>query len=247
MSKINWCDETWNVTAGCSKIAPGCLNCWAEKFAHRLKGSRIKGYGNVIGKKGWNGKVNLLRHNLDKPMHWKKPRRVFVNSMSDLFHPQVPFEFISKVFRVMEKCDKHRFFILTKRIERMKQFFVETTDNVFPGVSVSTQNDVDELIPILLQIPVVHRFVSIEPSIERVNLSKYLKQLEWIICGGESGARKRYCAPEWIREISMQCKDADVPLFVKQVHIFKTNHKIELIKDIGRFHDYLQIQEFPKF
>lgn len=212
MSKIPWCDETWNVTAGCSKVSEGCKNCYAEKMAARLAAieyhklnnhltphlveNRIKKYMRVI-KNGWNGEVVCDESALDKPLHWKKPRRIFVNSMSDLFHKKVPFEFIDKVFAVMGLCPQHTFQVLTKRPERALEYFLSKRvscvmaaardiakghgpkimneagvivwplPNVHFGVSVELQKYTPR-IEDLLKIPAAKRFVSFEPLLEKV-------------------------------------------------------------------------------
>ena len=193
-SKIEWCDATWNVVRGCSVVSPGCTNCYAMKTAHRFNrpGGAYDGLTEV-GNHGprWTGKIRLVPEKLDEPLHWRKPRRVFVNSMSDLFHEDVPDQFIDKVFRAMGACDDqdraHTFQILTKRPARMREYMGMRAyhawnlcrlaterfppSNVWLGASCENQKTADERIPLLLQTPAAVRFVSAEPLIAAVDLS----------------------------------------------------------------------------
>ena len=197
MTKIPYCDETWNVTAGCTKCSPGCLNCWAEKWAHRLGCMGQPFYDMVQDEGRWNGIIELNKFILDQPLHWRKPRRIFICSMSDLFHPEVPFEFIDKVFIQLYRLRRHTFLILTKRPDRMldyldddkwclrilKSFKNWTPElrltgripmpNVQLGVSISNQVEADEKIPTLLQIPAAVRWLSIEPMLEDIDLTGF--------------------------------------------------------------------------
>lgn len=198
-SKIEWCDATWSPIVGCSKISPGCKFCYAERTAIRLNGIfAAKGDDNNWAKMsnvlewdyskpefyefgkatGWNGEVELFVNRLDQPRHWRTPRRIFVCSMSDLFHPKVPFEFIDKVFDVIRRTPQHTYQILTKRIKRMADFIYQAygvnheLGNAWLGVSISNQAEADEKIPILLQIPAAIRFLSIEPMLESIEIPK---------------------------------------------------------------------------
>lgn len=202
-SKIEWTEETWNPVVGCSKCSPGCLNCYAERMAHRLASMgndnpQYMGKTDANGK--WTGKVECCPWILDKPLHWRKPRRIFVCSMCDLFHEKVPFEFVSKVFDTILECPQHIFQILTKRPERAKEYFWDadvTNDytidegNVWLGVTVCNQQEADEKMPILLQIPAAKRFVSLEPLLGPVDLGKWLN-LWCVKCGwdGQFGYSK---------------------------------------------------------
>lgn len=185
-SKIQWTDETWNPVVGCSKVSAGCDNCYAERMAYRLScieaekncyrstDDFINKYQRVVyANRGWNGKTFCDEKALDKPLHWKKPRRIFVCSMGDLFHESVPFEFITKVLRVVEQCPQHTFQVLTKRTEQMYDFFggssgaglsVEPLHNLWLGVTIE-HSDYLHRAEILLQIPATVRFVSIEPML----------------------------------------------------------------------------------
>jgi protein gp37 len=177
-TKIEWCDKTYNPVTGCTKISPGCQNCYAERMSKRLAGRG----GYPIDEPF---KVTLHPDKLDEPLHWKKPSRIFVCSMSDLFHEDVPFNFIGKVFATMANAPQHTFLILTKRAGAMKDFFdayysaAWALPNVWLGVTAENQEQADKRIPILLQIPAAKRFVSVEPMLSAVNLSRYLK---WPIC-----------------------------------------------------------------
>ena len=185
-TKIPWTERTWSPVVGCSKCSPGCLNCYAERMAKRqvAMGCARGGdntatwiaYSDAInpdtGK--WSGDVALRYDQLDKPLHWPKPCRIFVCSMSDLFHPKVPFEFLTKVMVTIEKCPQHTFQILTKRPEIMKRCYEDFTPlkNLWLGVTVCTQKEADEKIPILLQIPAAVRFLSIEPCLGNIIFDK---------------------------------------------------------------------------
>jgi len=233
MSKIQWCDETWNVTAGCSKVSEGCLNCYAERMAYRLAWMGQEKYIKVMDEHGdndgWNGSVYCDESALDKPLHWKKPRRIFVCSMSDLFHPQVPFEFIDKVGDIINRTQQHTYQILTKRSERMLEYFSEMfwpTTNVHLGVSVELQKYTPR-IEDLLEIPAAKRFVSFEPLLGEIKLlDGYFSDSEWhgldyIIIGAESigGAAGRECKLEWAESLVDQAKAAGVLCGVKQIHV----------------------------
>ena len=194
MSKIEWTEQTWNPIIGCSKISQGCKNCYAETMAHRLAHMRMNQnehlpeYENVIDwkTKGWNGKTHFVESALDKPLNRKKPTMYFVCSMGDLFHESVPFEWIDKVIDVIRWTKQHTFQILTKRPERMKEYFNNHVpnkylmdngnylDNLWIGVTAENQQQANKRIPLLLQIPAKVRFVSIEPMLSEVEISSWL-------------------------------------------------------------------------
>lgn len=180
MTDIPYCDKTWNVTGGCTKCSPGCQNCWAIPLAHRfahnpLMGDRYKG---LVKDGNWTGRVKLFEDRLEQPLHWRDPRRIFICSRSDLFHPKVPFEYIDKVFGTCAAAPQHTYLIFTKRIEIAAKYFVtanrKAVFKVIPNlqlfVSISTQAEADEKIPILLQIPIVVRGVSLEPLLGPIDL-----------------------------------------------------------------------------
>lgn len=195
MTKIEWTEKTWNPIVGCSKVSPGCANCYAERMAKRLQAMGKPGYYEVVNERGhWTGNVNLRYDLLDAPLHWRKPRMVFVNSMSDLFHPDVPDEFIAQVWAMMLSANWHTYQILTKRPERMAAlipnlFFNAGTGepyispNIWLGVSVENQQAADERIPLLLQTPAAVRFVSCEPLLGKLHIADWLT--ERYGCGGE--------------------------------------------------------------
>lgn len=181
-TKIEWTDKSWNPVRGCTRVSHGCEHCYAERQAHRFSGSGQPYEGlTEIGPKGprWNGKIRLVPELLEEPLRWRKPCRVFVNSMSDLFHEAVPDRFISEVFAVMNTARRHTFQVLTKRPERMlrlgtDQKLIYAMSNVWLGVSVEDQKTADERIPLLLQTPAAVRFVSAEPLLSHIDLSKWL-------------------------------------------------------------------------
>lgn len=208
-SKIEWTDITWNPVTGCTKVSPGCKNCYAERMSKRLKAMKVSNYVN-----GFN--LTVHENMLDKPFQWKKPRMIFVNSMSDLFHKDVPPEFIKRIFEVMNKADWHQFQILTKRDERLLELAneLEWSENIWMGVSVEAGNYVDRIDRLRL-IPAKVRFLSLEPLIAPIsNLN--LEGIHWVIVGGESGPGARPIKKEWVIEIKNQCVEQNVPFFFKQ-------------------------------
>lgn len=223
-SSIEWTDATWNPVRGCIKVSPGCAHCYAETFAERFRGMKGHPY-----EQGFD--VRLVPEKLHEPFRWKKPRRVFVNSMSDLFQDGVPDAYIRRCFDVMAQVRRHTFQVLTKRPARMQSlvptFAKDHTapdgsgwplPNVWLGVSVENQHFADERIPLLLQTPAAVRFISAEPLLGPVDLSdQLLPWLDWVIVGGESGPRARPCCLSWVRNIVHDSLNASVPVFVKQL------------------------------
>lgn len=209
-SAIEWTNATWNVITGCDKVSPGCKYCYAERVALRLK---------KMGTKKYRNGFNLTFHpdTMDYPLKMKQPRMIFVNSMSDLFHEDIPFSFISQVFEVMKQANWHQYQILTKRSERLKEFaesYGKFPDNVWIGVSVELaayKKRIDNLRAVDAKI----HFLSLEPLLGPLG-SLDLDDIEWVIAGGESGPHHRECKPEWVREIRDQCVTARVPFFFKQ-------------------------------
>ncbi len=215
-SGIEWTDASWNPTTGCTKVSAGCANCYAERLSLRLQKSGSKKYRSGF-------KLVLHPEDLNLPLKWKKPKMVFVDSMSDLFHEDVPDDFILDVFDIIQKAKKHTFQILTKRPSRMKDFMtryfpesfvIEYLQNVWLGTSIEDAR-VKERIKHLQATPAKVRFLSIEPLIARVGRLD-LTGIHWVIVGGESGENARPCNVEWIREIKEQCLSAKVPFFFKQ-------------------------------
>jgi protein gp37 len=208
-SKIEWTESTWNPITGCTKISQGCKNCYAERMAHRLKAM-----GNPSYKKGFE--LTLQEHLLERPLRWKKPQMVFVNSMSDLFHQDVPLEFIHKIFNVMENAHWHTFQILTKRSSRLLELNseIDWPENIWMGVSVESA-DYKYRIDNLRKTNAYIKFLSLEPLLSSLgNLN--LTNIDWVIVGGESGPRSRPIAKEWVLEIKDQCQKNNTPFFFKQ-------------------------------
>lgn len=269
MTKISWCDETINPVVGCSKISEGCRNCYAENMAARLAGMGNPHYKSVVlsghgcsSFKGWNGLATFVESQLFKAYSWRKPRSVFICSMGDLFHESVWRCWIDDVMKMVANNSQHTFIILTKRPERMKEYFdlcdrglvdrltalyqlSHGTDphdlasnwplpNLVLGVSAENQQAADERIKILLQIPAVKRFVSIEPMLEEIDLYRggwsflnplypppgnktgWKRGLDGVILGGESGSKARPLHPDWVRKVRDQCAAAGVPFMFKQ-------------------------------
>ena len=222
-SPIEWTDETWNPLTGCTRVSPGCDHCYMFALYPRLKAMGVPGYDTAPDD------IRLLPERLQIPLTWKKPRRVFVNSMADLFHPEVPFEFISKVFSTMREAGSrwgHVFQVLTKRPGRAVGWWLEHSagfpegwpPNVWIGTSVESSKYAPRL-TVLARIPAPVRFVSAEPLLERTDLSPWLNEgaVQWVIVGGESGPRARPMDLEWVRELRDQSVAAGVPFFLKQL------------------------------
>lgn len=208
-SSIEWTEATWNPTTGCTKVSPGCKNCYAERLSKRLCSMGVEKYSNEFD-------LTLHENTLDIPLRWRKPRRIFVNSMSDLFHKEVPEDFIQKVFSVMGKANWHQFQILTKRADRLLELDKRITwsSNVWMGVSVENMDYV-ERIEQLHRTHAKIKFLSLEPLLGPLrNLN--LTGIDWVIVGGESGPGSRPMSPDWVEEIRDQCVLANVPFFFKQ-------------------------------
>lgn len=208
-SNIEWTEMTWNPVTGCTKVSQGCKHCYAERMAHRLHAMGAKRY--------LNGFLPTVHEDLvDLPRSWKRPRLVFVNSMSDLFHEAVPSTFIRRVFQTMVDCPQHTFQILTKRSGRLRKLATTLPwpCNVWMGVSVESAC-VIERIPDLVAVPARVRFLSCEPLIGPLD-NLPLSGIHWVIVGGESGAGARPMLPEWVDSIHRQCGQFDVPFFFKQ-------------------------------
>lgn len=208
-STIEWTEATWNPVTGCTKVGPGCKHCYAEKMAKRLKAMGQQNY-----RKGFE--VTIQEHMLSRPLSWKKPQTIFVNSMSDLFHVDVPDEYILRVFAVMARCHWHRFQVLTKRSKRLATLndILPWSSNVWMGVSVENEDYVNR-IDDLRSTNAAIKFLSLEPLLGLLpNLN--LNGIDWAIVGGESGPGARTMDPEWARDIRDQCLAAEVPFFFKQ-------------------------------
>ncbi len=201
---IEWTDKTWNPTTGCNKVSPGCKHCYAEALTKRFRNHFENGFD-----------FTLHPERLDEPRRWRKPSRVFVNSMSDLFHERMPFDFLQEVFRVMEECPWHVFQILTKRHERMLELAPELNwpENVWMGVSVENR-DYAHRVDYLRQVPAAVRFLSCEPLIGPLSLN--LEGIHWVIVGGESGPKHRPIEASWVRDIREQTRATGAAFFFKQ-------------------------------
>ncbi len=208
-SNIEWTQATWNPVTGCNKISAGCKNCYAERMAKRLQLMGQNNYRNGF-------KVTLQPQMLELPLKWKSSKLVFVNSMSDLFHKDVPFEFIKRVFDVMGKASWHQFQVLTKRSDRLLKLSpsLTWTDNIWMGVSVES-SDVKFRIEDLKKTGAKTKFLSIEPLLGPISHMN-LKKIDWVIVGGESGPGAREMKKEWVTDIKNICVDSKVPFFFKQ-------------------------------
>lgn len=208
-SKIEWTECTWNPVTGCSKVSPGCAHCYAERMAKRLKAMGQPNYANGF-------EVICHPRTLDLPLTWSKPSDVFVNSMSDLFHEDVPIAFVQRVFGVMQQARRHRFQVLTKRSERLAELAAELPwpVNVWMGVSVENADYLHRLDHVR-QVPAAVRFVSLEPLLGPVP-DLDLTGIGWVIVGGESGPGARPMQPEWAAQVRDICLRQQVPFFFKQ-------------------------------
>ena len=208
-SRIEWTDVTWNPTTGCTKISAGCKHCYAEVMARRLQSMGMEKY-----KRGFS--LALHEAALEAPLSWKRPRTVFVNSMSDLFHRDVPDHFISRVFEVMVHCPKHKFQVLTKRASRLERISrkLPWANNIWMGVSVEDSRQLPR-IDSLRTTGASIKFLSLEPLIGPLPVID-LEAINWVIVGGESGPRARPMEPAWVIDIRDRCQVAGVPFFFKQ-------------------------------
>lgn len=261
-SGIEWTEATWNPVTGCSKVSQGCKHCYAEREWPRLAAPRAK--PNIYTGRAFTD-VRCHPAKLDIPLRWTKPRRIFVNSMSDLFHESVPISFIDDVFARISFAQQHVFQILTKRPERMRDYFASRHffnsasgewpwKHVWLGVSIEDQETADERIPLLLQTAAAVRFVSCEPLLGPVDLVEAMgmrepgaryngwAELHWIIVGGESGPKARPMAIEWAEVLRYQCQTAGVPFFMKQL----SGNGGRTIKDMELFPESLRVREYPK-
>lgn len=208
-SHIEWTEATWNPVTGCNKISPGCKHCYAERLAERLQAMRQPNYRNGF-------ELTTHEHMVEAPLHWRKPQTIFVNSMSDLFHKDVPTSFIQQVFAIMGQAHWHRFQVLTKRSERVLELssVLPWKPNIWMGVSVENE-EYTFRIEHLRKTGAHIKFLSLEPLLGPLNCLD-LQGIQWVIVGGESGPRARPMAPQWVTTIRDQCVSASVPFFFKQ-------------------------------
>lgn len=240
-SKIEWTEQTWNPTTGCTKISPGCKHCYAETMARRLHAMNVNGYQNGF-------KLSILPERLNEPLKRRSPTTYFVNSMSDLFHNDIPFSFLDDVFSVIERTPQHTYQILTKRAARMRKYFSPESRivpaNAWLGVSVEDRKyglpRIDELREVNAHI----RFLSVEPLLENLG-DMNLEGIHWVIVGGESGPKARPMRPEWVQEIKAQCETNEVAFFFKQWGGWGADGKKRAKKENGRQFDGRTWDQMP--
>ena len=225
MSKIGWTNKTWNPITGCTKVSAGCKNCYAEDIAKRFWGERKF------------TDIQCHPERLEYPMRWRKPRRIFVNSVSDIFHEEVPDDYVERIFDVMRECSQHQFQVLTKRAERVAEInqLVDWPKNVWMGVSVENADYIHR-IDLLRETDARVKFLSLEPLLGPIRLD--LEGIDWVIAGGESGPKWRNMEVDWVRSIRDQCVEQGVSLFVKQDSGRQSGLQ-------GRIPDDLWIKEYP--
>jgi protein gp37 len=208
-SKIEWTEATWNPITGCTKVSPGCAHCYAETFAERWRGTPGHPYEQGFDLKLWPER-------LTRPLRWQRPRMIFVNSMSDLFHEEIPDSFVQEVFGVMREASHHTFQVLTKRHERLAELApqLDWPPNVWMGVSIENRRFVKRA-DFLRTVPAAVRFISAEPLLGPLTCLD-LTDIDWLIAGGESGPRHRRVRVEWLRALRDQCEAEEVAFFFKQ-------------------------------
>lgn len=238
-SAIEWTEATWNPVTGCTQVSPGCAHCYALRFAERFRG--VPGHPYEVG-----FDLTLRRERLEQPLEWRRPRRIFVNSMSDLFHEDVPLSFITEVFDVMARANWHVFQILTKRAERLAELAptLPWAPNVWMGVSVENQRWTRR-IELLHGVPAAVRFLSCEPLLEDLG-ELDLHGIDWVIVGGESGPGARRMDAEWARSIRDQCLASATPFFFKQWGQIDATGRSSGKKAAGRVLDGRTWNEYPE-
>ncbi len=217
-SGIEWTDATWNPVLGCAKVSPGCDNCYAISMSRRIEATGNEAYQGITTDDDWTGLVKCLPERLDQPLRWERPRRIFVNSMSDLFHPDVPEEFIDDVWATMAAATRHIYQILTKRPQRMADVVGRMDWPHLPNVWLGTSVESDRYAfraDWLSRVPAALRFLSLEPLLGPLP-SVDLTNADWVIVGGESGSNARPMHPDWVRDIRDECNRDSVPFFFKQ-------------------------------
>lgn len=241
-SRIEWTETTWNPVVGCTKLSAGCKHCYAEVMARRLQAMRVPGYENGFRK------VRVLPERLDEPLQRSKPTVYFVNSMSDLFHVQVPESFIDRVFLTMRRAQQHTFQVLTKRSERVTEYTAEhaVPDNVWIGVSVENRRHGLPRVDHLRKVPAKTRFLSVEPLLEDLG-DLDLSGIHWVIVGGESGHGARPMKLEWVRRIQRACEEQNVDFFFKQWGAHGVDGERRTKKANGRILDGRTFDAMPKF
>lgn len=231
ISKIEWTEQTWNPVTGCSKVSSGCKHCYAESMAIRLHAMGAKGYDNGF-------EVSLMPERLNQPLKRKKSTKYFVNSMSDLFHENVPFDFIDKVFETIEQTPQHIYQILTKRSRRMAEYFAakQAPINAWIGVTVENKKQGLRRIDDLRTIDATIRFLSVEPLLEDLGDVDF-DGIHWVIVGGESGPQAREMKKAWAERVQIQCEEQSVAFFFKQWGGWGADGKKRSKKANGRYLD----------
>jgi len=238
--KIEWTEQTWNPSAGCTKISAGCKNCYAETMAIRLQAMNVEGYENGF-------LFNIVPSRLNEPFKRKKPTVFFVNSMSDIFHDKMPLEYLDKIFDVIKKTPFHKYQVLTKRADNMYNYFSqnEIPKNIWLGVTVENKKDGLPRIDQLRKLKATVLFLSIEPLLENlgeINLDK----IDWVIVGGESGNRARPMNENWVLNIKKQCEINEVAFFFKQWGTWGVDNIKRTKKENGKILNGKIWQEYPE-
>ncbi len=238
-TQIEWTEQTWNPTTGCTKVSAGCKHCYAELMAKRLKAMGANGYDNGF-------KLSLMHDRLEQPLKRKKSTTYFVNSMSDLFHENVPFDFIDKVFDVITETPRHNYQILTKREDQLIKYFKDRVvpDNVWLGVSVENIKEGLPRIDVLRKIPAKIRFLSIEPLLEDLGKVDF-SDIHWVIVGGESGSKARKMKKVWVESIQKQCDEQDIAFFFKQWGTWGADEKKRNKHQNGKLLNGKPYQNYP--
>ena len=251
-TSIGWADATWNPNGGCSIMSEGCFNCYAMGLAARFASGGNDHYRGLAefrkGKPQWTNAIRLYEHMLDKPIRWRKPRMIFVNSMSDLYHKDIPLDWIQKVFSVMNQADHHIYQILTKRSVRLALLdeHLEWQPHIWQGVSVENEDTFFKRVQFLRETSAHVKFLSVEPLLERI-VKPDLTGIDWVIIGGESGPKARHMSPSWVMDLIESCRDQGVAVFVKQMGkvwamAHSSDNKGENMDD---WPAELRVQEFP--
>lgn len=239
-TQIEWTEQTWNPTTGCTKVSAGCKHCYAEVMAKRLKAMAANGYANGF-------ELSLMPDRLLQPLKRKKPTTYFVNSMSDLFHENVPFDFIDKVFETIKQTPQHKYQILTKRENQLLKYFKnrEVPDNVWLGVSVENIKEGLPRIDVLRKISAKTRFLSIEPLLEDIGKVDF-SNIHWVIVGGESGSKARKMKKTWVENIQKQCDEQNIAFFFKQWGTWGADEKKRNKHKNGKLLNNKLYQNYPK-
>lgn len=239
-TKIEWADASWNPIRGCSRASPGCEHCCAERFAAR----GLPGYAGLTRGGRWTGEVRLDEHTLEQPLRWRRPRRVVVCSMSDLFYERVPDEWIDRVWAMMMRAHHHVYCVLTKRAARMRTWSARlppaAARHVWLGVTVEDQMRARIRIPDLIATPAAVHWVSAEPLLGPLDLSSYSPGLDWIVVGGETGPRARPCREAWLRGVVWPAKVARVACYLTQMGGYPDRRA-----DPSGWMGYLRVREYP--